>query len=136
MVGRVADVDIDARRVLELTNAEQRREFVRKVGIDRVCYSLRAQVVDKCGDYELLVLDLGDGRRRPFLKMLNPSIGTWHVEGVPPETETVQAALNFRNGLQAEQIDERNGADFYQQGDVILRPKGATKFKSRPIILT
>ncbi len=84
----------------------------------------------------MLVLDLGDGRTRPYLKMLNPSIGVWHVEGVAPAVRTVQEALNFRNGLTAEQIDEVNGSDWYQQGDVILRPNNVSTFKSQPIILT
>lgn len=89
---------IDPKIILKEQNAEVRREIVRKVGIDRVCSALNAQAVDKQGDYELLMLDLGDGRRRPYLKMKNPSIAVWHVEGVPPATETVAAALAWRNG--------------------------------------
>jgi hypothetical protein len=129
---------LDPRMVLKIENADQRREFVRLVGIERICYSLGAVVVDKEGDYELLNLDLGDGRQRPYLKMLNPSIGTWHVEGVPPGTTTVGEALAFRNGLTKDKIDDKNGKDWYQQGDVILREEGKnnTKFKSRPIQLT
>ncbi|MCY3018341.1 MAG: hypothetical protein NTW87_04815 [Planctomycetota bacterium] len=45
-----------------------------------------------------LLLDLGDRRMRPYLKMLNPSIGTWHVEGVTPSCTTVLEALAWRNG--------------------------------------
>lgn len=92
------DTEINPRRLLEIKNAEVRREFVRKVGIDRICHTLASETLDKSGDYELLILDLQDGRKRPYLKMLNPSIGTWHVEGVDPECRTVQDALNFRNG--------------------------------------
>ena len=58
---------------------------------------LGAKVADRQGDYELLLLDLGDKRNRPYLKMLNPSIGTWHVEGVHPDCATVEQALNWRN---------------------------------------
>ena len=83
--------------LLKIDNAEVRREFVRKVGIDRVCYSLGAQCIDKVGNYELLLLDLQDGRKRPYLKMLNPSIDTWHVEGVHPNCQTVEQALKWRN---------------------------------------
>lgn len=92
------DTNIDPRRVLGFRNVELRREFVRKVGIDRVCYSLGAKCVDKWGSYELLMLDLKDGRGRPYLKMLNPSIGTWHVEGVHPQCRTVAQALAWRDG--------------------------------------
>jgi hypothetical protein len=48
--------------------------------------------------YELLILNMGDGRRRPYLKMKNPSIKTWHIEGVAPEIKTVKEALAWRNG--------------------------------------
>jgi hypothetical protein len=82
-------------------NAEVRREFVRKVGIERIFAACHAEVIDKSDDgmYELVLLDLGDGRRRPFLKMRNPSLpGIYHIEGVEPLCETVIAALTFRNG--------------------------------------
>ena len=92
---------LDPRRLLKIENAEVRREFVRRVGIERICYTLGAVVLDKQGDYELLVLDIQDGRRRPYLKMLNPSIGTWHVEGVHPSCKTVAEALAWRNGTPA-----------------------------------
>lgn len=128
--------DIDARELLRTQNAEVRREIVRKVGIERVCQDLGAVVVDRDGDYELLWLGLEDGRTRPYLKMKNPSIGVYHVEGVHPRCRTVQQALNWRNDIADEQIDDVHGADIYQQGDVILKPKGADKFKSRPRILT
>jgi hypothetical protein len=88
--------DLDPRVILKEQNVEVRREIVRKVGIERVCQALGARCVDKQGDYELLLLDLQDGRQRPYLKMLNPSIGVWHVEGVHPDCQTVQQAINWR----------------------------------------
>ncbi|MEP6743419.1 MAG: DUF6745 domain-containing protein [bacterium] len=127
---------LDPKLVTTTQNAEWRRELVRKIGIERVCDALNAKCVDKDGDYELLILTLGDRRKRPFLKMRNPSIRVFHIEGVSPECRTVQQALNFRNGLTPEMIDEENGADWIQQGDVILRPRGPKTFKSRPIVLT
>jgi len=123
-------------QIAKETNAQVRQVMVERIGIERVCQLFHACALDKQGTYELLVLDLGDGRKRPYLKMLNPSIGVWHVEGVAPNITTVQAALNFRNGLSEQQIDEVNGADWYQQGDVILRPTGYSTFKSHPIVLT
>jgi hypothetical protein len=122
-------------QIAKETNAQVRQIIVERIGIERVCQLFNARSIDKHGDYELLVLDLGDGRKRPYLKMRNPSIGVWHVEGVAPNVKTVQEALNFRNGLTEKQIDEVNGTDWYQQGDVILRPT-ATTYKSHPIILT
>ncbi len=95
--------DIDPRKLLEIDNAQVRAEFVRKVGIERVCYSLKAKCVDKRDGYELLMLDLGDGRRRPYLRMQNPSVPElWHVEGVHPDCSTVSEALKWRNGGETE----------------------------------
>jgi len=88
---------IDPKILLKEKNAEVRREIVRKIGIERICQKLDAKVVDKQGDYELLMLDIGDNRRRAYLKMKNPSIGIYHVEGVHPGCDTVDKALNFRN---------------------------------------
>jgi len=112
---------IDPKIVLKEQNAEVRREIVRKVGIDILCARLNAKVLDSKkvaynqafsaaspevaditasgldSEYELLSLDLGDGRERPYLKMMNPSIGVWHVEGVHPDCQTVDAALAWRN---------------------------------------
>ena len=95
--------DIDPRKLLKIDNAQVRAEFVRKVGIDRVCYSLDAKCVDRQGSYELLMLDLGDGRKRPYLRMQNPSVPElWHVEGVHPSCGTVHEALVWRNGGETE----------------------------------
>ncbi len=90
--------DLDSHILLEEPNAEVRREIVRKVGIEKVCIDLDAKVIDRQGDYELLILNLGDDRKRPYLKMKNPSIGVYHIEGVHPDCTTVESALNFRNG--------------------------------------
>jgi len=90
---------LDARLVITEKNAEVRREIVRKVGIERICKELNARTVDKTSYYELLELDIGRGEpRRPYLKMLNPSIDIYHIEGVPPGTKTVEEALAWRCG--------------------------------------
>lgn len=88
---------LDPHILLTEKNVEIRREIVRKIGIERVCQKLDAKVVDKEREYELLLLDLGDGRKRPYLKMRNPSINTYHIEGVPVEVKTVKGALEWRN---------------------------------------
>lgn len=89
--------ELDPRLMLREENAQVRREIVRKVGIERVCEALNAQCLDRAGNYELLLLDLQDGRHRPFLKMKNPSVGVYHIEGVAPECRTVAEALAWRN---------------------------------------
>jgi hypothetical protein len=89
--------ELDPRLILRERNVGVRREIVRKIGIERICQVLGAQTLDSQGDYELLLLDLQDGRRRPFLKMKNPSVGIYHIEGVAPECHTVAEALAWRN---------------------------------------
>jgi hypothetical protein len=149
---------IDPKRLLELTNQEIQREFVRKVGIERIATTLCAK--DEAGNvmpvdsedidvmsngqnvrvhYELWILEVGENEedKLPYLYMQNPSVAeVWHLEGVDPACHTVREALAWRNGLTEDMIDDEAGADWYQQGDVIMRPKGATKFKALPIQLT
>ena len=120
-------------------NAEVRREVVRKVGVGLVIERLGGKVIDRSPDgvYELVLLNAGDdSRQRPYLKMKNPSIGIYHVEGVHPTCDTVEKALAWRNGLTEDKIDDENGADWIQQGDVLLFPAGAGKFKRHPKKLT
>lgn len=91
--------EIDCHKIRDILNAEVRREFVRKVGVERLIQQLGGVVLDTDGEmYELVALDLGDGRTpRPYLKMKNPSVpGLYHVEGVPPVIRTVREAINWR----------------------------------------
>ena len=105
--------ELDPKLVLTEENAEVKREVVRKIGVERLIGhpDFNTEVIDKFENYELLLLDIEDvqergfgsredssPRRRPYLKMLNPSIGTWHVEGVHPDCKTVRQALAWRNG--------------------------------------
>lgn len=89
---------LDPKLILKEQNAEIRRELVRKIGIERIVDKLGAKTLDSKGDYELLQLNLGDKRKRPYLKMKNPSIGVYHIEGVHPDCKTVDDAIKFRNG--------------------------------------
>jgi hypothetical protein len=90
--------ELDPILVLRETNAEVRRELVRKIGIERLVEKLGCTILDAEGDYELLNVDLKDGRIRPYLKMKNPSIQVYHIEGVHPDCRTVKDALKYRNG--------------------------------------
>ncbi len=128
---------LDCKQIVQLQNVEERREGVRKVGVERLVYKLGAKSLDKRGDYELLEMNLGLQRPAHALKMLNASVPElWHVEFVQHHCRTVEQALNFRNHLKPELIDDEKGADWFQQGDCLMFPKGAKKFKSRPALLT
>ena len=128
---------LDPKILFTEKNAEVRREIVRKIGMERIVFKLGAKSLDKQGDYELLEFDLGDGRKRPYLKMKNPSIEVWHVEGVPRETKTVAEALRFRKpeAMKAIPVSD-DGEEWSQQGDVCIWPENAKSLKPLPKILT
>lgn len=128
---------VDPRKILEIDNAEVRREFVRKIGAERLCQKLDAVTLDSVGDYSLLRLNIG-GRDYTYLKMLNPSVGCWHVEGVDRNCTTVEQAIHWRKppALQAVPVNDVNGEDYFQQGDVCIWPKSAKSVKRLPLILT
>lgn len=118
-------------------NNTQRDKFITKIGVERLLDVCKAKTIEKEGDvYELLTLDLGDGRGLPFLKMLNPTTAVHHVEGVPPDVNSIDAAILWRNRIEPSQVDDVNGADYYQQGENVIKPRGAKTFKKRPLILT
>ena len=96
---------LDPKLVTTEKNAEIRREIVRKIGVDRVYQKLGGKTINRLGEmYELITLNIGDNRIRPYLKMRNPSLGTYHLEGVPREIKTVREALNWRNQSEEEPI--------------------------------
>jgi hypothetical protein len=88
---------LEVNLLLREPNAEIRREIVRKIGIERIMTGLKAEILDERNGYQLLILDLQDGTKRPYLKMLNPSEAIWHIEGVHPDCRTVLEALEWRN---------------------------------------
>lgn len=96
-LAEIPAMQIDCARFSKIANVEVRREFVRKVGIERLVTKLGARTIDKQGDYEVIMVDLG-GRigEWPYLKMLNPSVGVWHLECIDSRCTTVQEAINFR----------------------------------------
>lgn len=91
--------DIDPALFATIDNVDVRREFLRKVGVERVYQKLGGTSIDRRGEYELVRIYLGDRVGMwPYLKMINPSIGVWHLEAVPKDTRTVGEALIWRNG--------------------------------------
>jgi hypothetical protein len=129
---------LDARIILKEQNAEIKRELVRKIGIEKVCKDLNAIVIDKKDNYELLNLDLGDKNFRPYLKMKNPSLNLYCVEGVPIDCKTVDDALFSRRPTEMKKIsiDNKKGDEWFQQGDVCIWNKQSKYLKQYPKILT
>jgi len=95
------DNQIDPKKFTELDNVEVRREFLRKVGVERIVQHMKMKLMDKTEDgvYELYQVNLGkEIGKWPILKMKNPSIGVYHMEWVDENIKTVEDAIKFRNG--------------------------------------
>jgi hypothetical protein len=93
--------DMDARRVLQIENVDQRRECIRRMGIERIIGQLDPKVLDTerrevGGEYRLLAVEMNHGRPWKFLQMVNQSTGAVHIEAVPRQCRTVRHALNWR----------------------------------------
>jgi hypothetical protein len=93
------------KEILSEENVDIRREMVAKIGIVEAEKILGAKSVEKLstkfgGKYELLMIDYkGDGTDRPYLKMKNPSINAYHIEGVKEGVSSVSEAIMFRMNL-------------------------------------
>ena len=73
-----------------------------------------------------------------YLLMLNSSTYEWCIEEVDPLCRTVRDALIYRRPLElsAIPIDDVNGAEWFQQGDVCIWKKGSQSVKFMPSVLT
>lgn len=142
---------IPASWVIEEKNVQVRAEIIKKIGAEKVCKDFNAKVIDTARDgmYELLELDLSHlptntPRRREnmgrhiYLKMRNPSIGIYHIEGVPDQSaRTVEAAFHSRKPDAMRRIPvSEQGKDWYLQGDVFSWPENAESLKMWPSKLT
>jgi hypothetical protein len=93
--------EMDARRVIQVSNVDQRRELIRRMGMERIISQLDPVVLDTerrevGGEYRLLAVDMNHGLPWRFLQMINQSIAATHIEAVPRECETVRHAINWR----------------------------------------
>jgi hypothetical protein len=88
---------LDPRDILKEKNVEVRREGIRKIGIQNCLKELHPVVLDTRDTYELLRINFTDNNRL-YLKMKNPSTGTWHIEAVHPSCTYIKKALAWRDG--------------------------------------
>jgi len=100
--------DITAKEVFSLTNAEQRAQAIKKVGIGALLSELESKTIDEWREYQLVTIKIENRRIGPYLSMRNPSTGEIHCEGVgdaekyeniDPTIKTVKAALAWRNNV-------------------------------------
>jgi hypothetical protein len=90
---------ISVNTILKEDNSEIRRELLRKVSIDNFIKKCKSKPLEisKDGIYELHKVKLGKDKTGMYLKMKNPSIDTYHFEGVIYSCDTIEKALAWRD---------------------------------------
>ena len=99
----------------DILNAQQRADFVKKLGLQKILDAFPYKEIDTEGNYKLveIAFDFDTAPRRRngdtaitrdrtqhrYLIMKNPSTNEHHIEGVPNEIQTVEQAILWRNGL-------------------------------------
>ena len=91
-------LDYDARQIMAVENAEQRMTLIKRAGLENMLEHLDSQCLDSRDGYDLLTLNIND-RPCEYLKMVNPTTGEIHVEGIKPGIKTVNQAIAWRMGL-------------------------------------
>lgn len=139
--------DLTPEMILNNRNVDQQRELLAKMGMARFAMKSGAEEVDKesfttkdgrTHEYSLLMINVADRGKRPYLKMLNPSEGEYHVEGVPPHVKTVREAIHERKDprLKAIPVDDEHGESYQQQGDTLYWNPNAKSVKFFPDMLS
>jgi len=96
-LAETSEAELDIEFFKKEKNVEIKAQFIRKYGIERM--RSIGKSINIQGTYELIDMSsiFSNSNYAPYLKMLNPSTGTIHMEGVSPQCSTVQEALNWRN---------------------------------------
>jgi hypothetical protein len=135
---------LTAQQIASERNAQIRQVMVERVGVERICQMFHAKMLDQATitidgvrhPYELLHCTVGT-TTFTALKMINPSMGIYHVEYVRGNPQTVREALHQRKPTWMQKIPiSEAGLDWYQQGDVYIVPDGAAAIKEFPSRLT
>lgn len=101
---------VDPADAFKVRNVSTRRLYLEHFSVEEIVKSMNPEVLDKSSindsEYELLKFEIDpiEKEQAYYLKMLNPSTGETHLEGVGPydgnngiEEETVEAALMWRD---------------------------------------
>lgn len=96
---------LSIQKLLAETNVDIRREGLRRVPVERLLKKTKAKLLDKekdlkkgkHWDYALFDMDLGDSKKRIFLRMFDVASGGYPVERVDDNNKTVLQALAWRD---------------------------------------
>ena len=89
----------EPQKILKEQNAEIRMDMIKACGLESLLDGLDHKVLDTMGDYQLLGIKINQ-TSCSFLKMVNPTTGSIHIEGVANEAKTVKDAIAWRIGAQ------------------------------------
>jgi len=155
-------VDIQ-KYIINEKNIQRKMAFLNKVGMELFYKRVgKANILDeeknKKGEiiYQLLEFDNKEFFTESafYLYMRNPSIGVYHLEGINKndlpkvfdeikhvgikKINSIDCALHWRKGdnMRKIKVDNINGEDWKQQGDVCIYNKNAKSLKLRPCKLT
>ena len=110
-------------QIMGVENAEQRMALIRRIGLQNMLARLDYKLVDARpftpetaqkyatipegleNEYEVLEIKMED-QAHQFLRMINPSTGEIHIEGIDDAASIVKDALAFRIGVEASEYSE------------------------------
>lgn len=92
----ISEKNIDVERVLSIKNAEQRMQAIKLIGLEKFIDQLECETIASLDEYTLLSISM-EGISRPYLKMINPSSGEVHIEGIDEDhASTIEQALAWK----------------------------------------
>lgn len=99
---------IPINKVMKIKSAEVRLRAIKRIGIDNIYKKAKVNIIDSKGGYELIVFEdlFRNDAFCPFLKMVNPSTGEIHIEGVDNNCTSVDEANAWRLGLDLHQYSK------------------------------
>ena len=150
--------------IINEKNMQRKMAWLNKVGMELFYKRMgKAKVLDEERNnkgeivYQLLEFNNKDIFSRPviYLYMRNPSVGVFHLEGINHndlsaiqkelkkyginvKEKSITCALHWRKPARMKEIpvDDVNGEEWCQQGDVCVWNKNAKALKLRPSVLT
>ena len=89
--------NLDPTLLIKESNAEIRREIIKKIGMSRILQKLEAKKLDSWMEYELYRMENIDIEPVQVLKMRCPSTGAFHAHRVPPEIKSAREGIKWIN---------------------------------------
>ena len=97
--------NLDPTLLIKESNAEIRREIIKKIGMSRILQKLEAKKLDSWMEYELYRMENIDIEPVQVLKMRCPSTGAFHAHRVPPEIKSAREGIKWINhGIDKEEF--------------------------------